>query len=143
MSLDKLISRHVVVRAPTSSCRDAAEIMRERNVGCVVVVQDDEPVGIVTDRDLVLRVMADGRDPARVLLQEVMSPSPIFLSEKRELSEVIDTMRELGIRRLPVVDGENRLKGIISIDDVLMHLSREVGAVGQAIQRELGAAPNL
>lgn len=140
MSLDKLINRDVVAQLPTHSCREAAEIMRERNVGCVVVVEDEEPVGIVTDRDLVVRVMAEGRDPSGVLLREIMSESPIFLSEKRDLGEVIDTMRELGVRRVPVVDAKHRLRGILSIDDVLMHLSREVAGVGQAIQRELGAA---
>ena len=138
MTIDAMIRRDVVVQSPTSSCQQAAALMKERNVGCVVVVQDEEPVGIVTDRDLVTRVMALGRDPARVLLQEIMTASPAFLSHKRDLNDVIETMRELGVRRLPVVDAQNRLRGIIAIDDVLMHLSQQLGALGQAIQRELG-----
>jgi len=138
MTIDALVRRDVVVLSPTSSCQQAAALMRDRNVGCVVVVQEEEPVGIVTDRDLVTRSMAPGRDPARTLLQEIMSPSPIFLSQKRNLNDVVETMRELGIRRLPVVDAQNRLKGIIAIDDVLIELSHQLGALGVAIQRELG-----
>jgi CBS domain-containing protein len=142
MSIDMLTRHDVIVQSPTNSCQDAAALMRARNVGCVVIVRDEEPVGIITDRDLVTRVMALGRDPARVLLQEVMSPSPIFVSHNRNLSEVIETMRELGVRRLPVVDAQNRLKGIIAADDVLMHLSHALGALGQAIQRELRSSPD-
>jgi CBS domain-containing protein len=137
MSLDQLMRRPAVTQPPTASCYDAAELMRDRNVGSIVVVQDGSPQGIVTDRDLVTRIIASKRDAASVPLREVMSPSPIFLYQRRSLWEAIDTMRELGVRRLPVVDNDNRLAGIVSLDDILVHLSRQLAAVGQTVEREL------
>ena len=141
MNIDALVRLDVVVLSPTNSCQQAAVLMRDRNIGCVVVVRDEEPIGMVTDRDIVTRVVAAGGDPARSLLQEVMSPSPIFLSQESDLTDVVETMREFGVRRLPVVDAQNRLKGIIAIDDVLIQLSQQLGALGHAVQRELGSGP--
>lgn len=74
MTIDALVRRDVVVLSPTSSCQQAAALMRDRNVGCVVVVQDEEPVGIVTDRDLVTRVLAAGRDHVPRALE--LTPPP-------------------------------------------------------------------
>ena len=141
MSMHTLIRRHVVVQPPTATCYDAAELMRDRNVGSIVVVENQQPLGLVTDRDLVTRVIADKRDPAQVLLREVMSPSPIFLSHRRSVDEAVETMRDLGVRRLPIVDDQNRVVGILSLDDLLVHLGAQLNALGQAIQRELGPPP--
>jgi CBS domain-containing protein len=76
--------------------------MSQENVGSIVVVSNGAPEGIVTDRDLVTRVMAENGDPSRVFLHEVMSRYTAFLSMRRTLDEVIATMRDLGVRRIPV-----------------------------------------
>ncbi len=137
MSLEKLIRRPVETLPPTASCAEAARLMRDQNIGSVVVVQNGAPVGVVTDRDLALRIVADEHDPAELSLEQVMSHDTIFLSQNRELQDVVETMRDLGVRRLPIVDDEGRLSGIVSMDDVLALLAQDIGALGEAIQREI------
>jgi predicted transcriptional regulator len=137
MSIEKLMHKDPIVQLPTASCHSAAELMRDESVGSIVVVEDEEPVGVVTDRDLVTRVMAANRDPREVTLREVMSVAPIFLSKQRSLDEAVNTMKEFGVRRLPVVDGHNRPIGVLSLDDVLIHLAHQLSALGQAVEREL------
>ena len=111
--------------------------MRRNNVGSVIVARDGEPIGVVTDRDLALRIVAEARDAAVVRVEQVMSPEPIFLSVRRSLDDAIATMRDLGVRRLPVINDKSQLVGIISMDDVLTHIARQIGQLSEAIQREL------
>jgi CBS domain-containing protein len=113
--------------------------MRDENVGAVVVANGREPIGIVTDRDLAVRVVAEQRAASDVPLASIMSTHPAFLATRRTLDEVISTMRQLGVRRLPVVDDAGNLDGILSLDDVLMLLARELGELGEAVRAELGA----
>lgn len=137
MSIEKVMHPDPVVQPPTASCHDAAELMRDRNVGSIVIVEDDEPIGVVTDRDLVTRVMATRRASELVTLREVMSAAPIFLSKKRSLDDAVKAMKEFGVRRLPVVDAQNRPIGVLSLDDVLIHLTHQLSSLGEAVEREL------
>lgn len=146
-SLAPLI-KPVETLAPSASCLEAAKLMRSRNIGSVVVASDGEPLGVVTDRDLTIRVLAEGRDAGTLRLEQVMSPQPIFLSVRRSLDEAIAVMRDLGVRRLPVINERGHLVGIVSMDDILARIARQLGQLGEAVQRELehgilayGAAP--
>lgn len=133
----KPLLRPVRALGPDETCLDAAQLMRTENIGSVVIARDGEPLGLVTDRDLVMRVLADSQDPAAVRLSEIMSPHPIFISSTRSLDEAIAIMRDLGVRRLPVVDEGGHLEGIVSLDDILMCIARQVGRLGECVQREL------
>jgi CBS domain-containing protein/mannose-6-phosphate isomerase-like protein (cupin superfamily) len=133
----KNVLRPVQTLGPDDSCLDAAQLMRSENIGSVVIARDGEPLGLVTDRDLAMRVLADAQDPVVVRLSEIMSPHPVFISVKRSLDEAIITMRELGVRRLPVVDERGHLAGIVSLDDMLMRIGRQVGQLSECVQREL------
>jgi len=139
MSIAELINPNVETLPRSATCVDAARLMRGQNIGSVVVANDREPVGVLTDRDLAVRVMAEARDPAKVRVEDVMSPHPIFLSVRRSLDEAIATMRDLGVRRLPVVNDGGRLAAVISLDDILARIARQVGQLGEAIQREIQA----
>ena len=139
MSLDAIVQRPARTLPPTASCTDAARLMRDENVGAVVVANGREPIGIVTDRDLAVRVVAEQRAASDVPLASIMSTHPAFVATRRTLDEVISTMRQLGVRRLPVVDDAGNLDGILSLDDVLMLLARELGELGEAVRAELGA----
>jgi CBS domain-containing protein len=110
--------------------------MAEENIGAVVVADAGRPLGVVTDRDIVVRVVAHGQDPERVQIQEVMSGQPVFLSHERGLDEVIACMRDLAIRRVPIVDEEGQLEGLVSMDDLLMLLAEQLGGLAQAIRKE-------
>lgn len=107
----------VVTAPPSASVRQVAELMRERNVGSVVIVDEDgAPVGFVTDRDLALGALTDGRDPADPV--RAHSSSPVVTAEPgMGVEQAAELMVGHGIRRLPVLDGE-RLTGIITLDDL-------------------------
>ena len=140
MSLDDLIHREPETLPPDASCASAARLMRDANVGAVVVVEGSKPLGLVTDRDLAVRVIASQRDPARVTLAEVMSGEPIFLSERRDVSSVVAVMRDLAIRRVMVVDDAGELVGVVAMDDLLMRLAEHLGGLTEAIRKEVAPA---
>ena len=107
----------VVSAAPTATVRQVAELMRERNVGSVVLVDEDGTIaGFVTDRDLALGALTDGRDPGDPV--EAHASSPVVTAESRMgVEDAAELMVRHGIRRLPVLDGE-RLTGIVTLDDL-------------------------
>jgi CBS domain-containing protein len=137
MSLDDWIRREPETLPPDASCAQAARLMRDANVGAVVVVEGARPLGLVTDRDLAVRVVAAGRDPQQVRLAEVMSGEPIFLAERRSVASVIAVMRDLAIRRVMVVDDRGHLVGVIALDDLVMRLAEDLGGLAEAIRKEV------
>lgn len=137
MPIETLLKRPVETLPADASCTEAADLMRKENIGAVVVSEAGRPLGVVTDRDIVVRVVAEGLDPLRTPLRDVMSGEPIFLSEGRGLNEVIASMRDLAVRRVPVVDAEGLLKGIISLDDLVVLLADELADLAQTIRREI------
>ena len=102
---------------PTATCRQVAELMRERNVGSVVLVDEDGSLaGFVTDRDLALGALTDGRDPADPV--SAHASSPVVTAEPgMDVEEAAELMVRHGIRRLPILDG-GRLSGIVTLDDL-------------------------
>jgi CBS domain-containing protein len=112
--------------------------MAEAKVGSIVVTgEDGRPQGIVTDRDLTVRVMARDRDANKVRVQEVMSPAPIFALAERDATYVLELMRDQGVRRLPVVDDEQRVVGVVALDDLIQSVAADLHAVAETIQKEL------
>ena len=137
MSIDSLLHRPVCTLPPEAPCREAAQLMRDEGVGCVVVAENQRPLGIVTDRDLVVRVIATGRDPDKTLVRDAMSGEPVFLADERSLDQVLATMRQQRVRRIPIVDSEGRLEGVLALDDLLPLLADQLGALAEAIRSEL------
>jgi CBS domain-containing protein len=133
MSLVAIGSRHPVTCTPAASVADVVRMMEESSVGCVIVTREDRPVGIVTDRDLVLRVLRKGRDPTRTRAEQVMSPDPETAPDVLEPIEAATRMREARVRRLPVVDAGGRLIGIVTLDDLFHHVGRTGGEMAEAI----------
>ena len=101
------------------SVKDIARLMTARGVGAVVVMDGVKPVGIVTDRDIVVRVTAPGRDPMTVLVGEVMSKPLVTVSVAASVETAIELMGWHGVRRLPIVDDSGRLSSILTLDDIL------------------------
>lgn len=113
----------------------AALLMRTYHVGDLVVVEQPEgeriPVGIITDRDIVVSVIALGLDPASLLVGDIMSDDLITASEDDDVYETIERMRFRGIRRTPVVNSAGGLTGIVSVDDLLEFLAEEMGELSR------------
>ena len=121
---------HVDTARREETVQAIADRMRQRNVGTMVVVDREERVvGIVTDRDLVVRVIADRRDPATTTVEDVMTPDPTTVTGHgaRDISLLL--MRDGGFRRLPVVDDRRRLLGVLSLDDVVRTLVADMARV--------------
>lgn len=137
MNVASLVQRQVQWLEPSASCQDAARKMRDVGVGSLVVAEANHPLGVVTDRDLVVRVLARGLDPAVVPIREAMSRMPIFVSHRREVAEVLGLMREHAVRRVPVVDDEQRLIGVVALDDVILALASGLAAVADTIRKEM------
>ena len=137
MTVASLVQRSVQTIEPSASCQEAARKMRDMGVGSLVVAEEKRPLGIVTDRDLVIRVIARALDPAAVPAREVMSRLPIFVSHRREVPEVLELMREHGVRRVPVVDDHHELMGVVALDDVVLSLATGLAAVADTIRKEL------
>jgi CBS domain-containing protein len=111
-----VMTESVVTAAPDASVRDVAELMRERNVGSVVLVQDERTVGFLTDRDLAVSVLADGRDLTDRAIDHASEPV-VTADAGMDVEEAAELMVAHGIRRLPVLDGHD-LIGIVTLDDL-------------------------
>jgi len=104
---------------------EAARYMMERNVGALPVLRNGDLVGIVSERDIMNRVVAVGRTPGTTAVSEVMTANPRAVAADESIEECLFIMREYGFRHLPIVDGKE-LKGLVSLRDVLMHQAAEI-----------------
>lgn len=119
MPLSEIIRTDVVTIAPSKTAQEAALLLDKNNVGSLVVTEDDKPVGMITDRDLAIQVVADGRDPHEVTVADIMASPVHTASDDIGLVEAVDIMAEHAVRRLPVVGADGTLVGLITLDDVL------------------------
>lgn len=134
MPIGEICTKKVITTLRGETAYDAARLMAEHNVGSVVVVDmDHKPVGMVTDRDLALKVVALGKDPKSVSIKEIMSQEAIFLSQDRGIFEATRLMREEAVRRIPIVDRDGKLVGIFTMDDLWMVLGEEMAQLSGAL----------
>ena len=142
MKISKCMTRDVKLVSPTQTIREAARMMAELDAGVLPVQQDDRLVGMITDRDIAVRAVADGKSPD-TLVQDVMSNEVLYCFDDQEIEDVARNMGEVKVRRLPVVNRDKRLVGIISIGDlalkeeqtmtgsVVAHISKQGGRHSQ------------
>ena len=135
MLIEDLITRAPVTVPTGSHLSLAARRMADSDVGSIVVVDDSqEPIGIMTDRDIALH-MASGVEDAGV--EDVMTPQPVSVSRGTDVEQCIDRMGSHEVRRILVLDEEGRLVGVVSLDDILMHLSNMLGRTAGLIRAEV------
>lgn len=138
MSLSRF-ERGAVVAELTETAADVARRMRDFHVGCVVIVREARVVGIITDRDLVVRVMAEGRDPFQTPVAEVVTYDPSTLDQSDGIETALRLMRERCVRRLPIVDRQGKVTGIVTADDLIVLLSQELADLGIGIRENVDA----
>lgn len=142
MNAGDICNRQVVTVSPDDSIRTAAELMREHHVGDVVVAERSggflAPLGILTDRDIVVEVIAENVGLDEVTVRDTMSDQLITAKEDDDLLGTLMQMRENGVRRLPVVDNKGQLVGILTADDVIGLVARELAEVWALIVRQQG-----
>ena len=141
MTVGEICNRDVTVALKTEMVVDLAKRMRTSHVGAVVIVENrlgrHRPIGIVTDRDIVVSVVAGDPDHLNYLLaDDVMTIDLITATADEGVEEAIRKMQRSGVRRLPVVDGEGELVGIVTLDDLLKHLIDQQSLLVGIIARE-------
>lgn len=140
MQIAKLCRHHVVTIRPFEEIVDAARLMREQHVGYLVVVEPAlgdgglRPVGVLTDRDIVVKVLARNEDPRALRVGDVMTRDPVVATATDALADVLPTMRRIGVRRIPVVGSLGELAGVLSLDEVVDTLAGELSDVAGSIR---------
>lgn len=140
MTIGQICNREVVSAARDTTVQTAAKLMRHYHVGTVVVVDETEsmrtPVGIVTDRDIVIDVCAVDLNQNVITVGDIMTPELVTVREDEGLLQTVQIMREKRVRRLPVIDKNGKLAGIVSIDDLFEALTAQMAEMARIIGRE-------
>lgn len=140
MKAGELCNRNVITAEPDMSIQQAAELMRDHHVGCLVVVRENEgrvePAGIVTDRDIVVELIAKGISIDEVTLGDIMSFALLKVGEDDSIFECAQRMRSRGVRRVPVITNNGALAGILALDDILSLLGEELSLLCKLTERE-------
>jgi CBS domain-containing protein len=143
MTIAELCNQKVVTIHDFEELQAAAQLMREHHVGYLVVIEPHalgttvKPVGVLTDRDIVVSVLAKGADPRALRVGDVMVRQPVTVDEDASLDFALRQMRKIGVRRIPIVGSTGQLLGVLSLDDVLDALSKELTSVVGSIRNEL------
>jgi CBS domain-containing protein len=133
MSLENFCRKPVVKILPEQNVADACRVMEENNIGSLVVEHDGKLCGIITDRDIALKVAGASRDPQKTAVKEVMTGDPIRVSVDKDLRHLTSLMHAFHVRRVPIVNGHDTVVGIITLDDVVALLANEMSEIGKAI----------
>lgn len=136
MTIRDLARKDVVTAHRNQSAGNLATVMKEEDVGSVIIEDDDRPVGIVTDRDLTLKVLEPREDPREVTAEEIMTENPTTVGIEDGVFEVTKTMFEAEVRRIPVVDDEGAIAGIITLDDFLVLFTDEMNGLAGVVEAE-------
>jgi len=140
MKAGELCNREVVTATRETTIPEAARLMRDHHVGSLVIVEmhegRKEPVGIITDRDLVIEVIAEHVDFDTVTVGDIMSYALLKISEQESVFDTAQRMRARGVRRVPVISGTGELIGILALDDMLELLSEELSLLAKLTSRE-------
>ena len=124
--LKEILNRNVITISPTASVSEASYLMMREEIGSLVVVDDQRfPVGIITDRDLVISVIAEGKNSDEIIVEQVMAKDLVYVEEDTDIMDILSTLSEYSVRRMPVTK-DGRLTGIISVDDLIVVIATEL-----------------
>ncbi len=136
MSLKRFCRKPLVKVAPETNIVEVCLLMEQNNVGSVVAENNGKLCGILTDRDIALRVAGAAKDPQLTLVKDIMTADPIRISADKDLPELTALMHAYHVRRVPIVNGYDTTLGIVTLDDVIAQLGEEMAEVGKAISEE-------
>ena len=142
MNIGQICQRRVVMVRATEDLAAAARLMREHHIGYLVVVEPSlqeagfTPVGVLTDRDIVVSVVAREADPRTLRVGDVMTQKPVTTMIEDSVADALEAMKRIGVRRLPVVGYCGILEGVVSLDDLLTAMARDLNSAAGAIVRE-------
>ena len=141
MSAGEYCNREVIIVEPTVSVTEAAELMRHHHVGDLVVIEKEGeeaiPIGIITDRDIVIEVMAQKLNPDSLTVKDIMSTDPVRVAETVSLLDTLELMKQRGVRRVLVVADSGGLQGLLSADDAVELIAEQINDLTQLVEREI------
>lgn len=132
-----IVREEVVSASPDTPIIELATLMEEENVGSVVIAEEGRPQGIVTDRDVMIKVVTRERDPTAVTAADVMNEDLVTVDDDSGIFEVIRAMKTSSVRRIPAVDADGQLAGIVTFDDFVVLLGRELDQLGDVVEAEI------
>ena len=138
MRVSEAMTREVRVATPGQSIRDVAKMMDEINAGSMPVGENDRLIGMITDRDIAIRAVAQGKGPDTPVREVMSSEKVLYCYDDEELDHVAKNMSEHRVRRLPVVNREKRLVGIVSFGDVAQKETRSAGKAAKGVTKPGG-----
>jgi CBS domain-containing protein len=131
MQIRQVMTEKVSVVGPDTRIPEVARLMRDEDIGSTPVVDNDRLIGMVTDRDIVTRVVGEDKDPRAVTAREAMSPNILYCFDDQTVEDVLDNMGDNQVRRLPVVNRDKRLVGVVSLGDLA---KAATGKAGDALE---------
>lgn len=140
MTIAKLGKHEVITATKTMSLHEAAKLMKQNNIGDIVVVNneiDKKPIGILTDRDIVTKVIADEVDANQVCVGDVMSADLLVLNKQQSINKSLEMMCEKGVRRAPIVDNNNQICGITAVDDLFILIANELACISKLVHKQI------
>ncbi len=136
MSLQNFCRKPLVKVSPDTNITKACRLMAKNKVGCLVAEKDGELCGIITDRDIALRVAGARKDPQETLVKDVMTPDPIRISADKDLPQLMALMHAHHVRRMPIVNGFSTTLGIVTFDDLIAQVGNQMSEMGKTIAEE-------
>ena len=136
MSLEQFCKKPVFKMSPATNIVEACRLMEQNNVGCLIVEEQGKLRGVVTDRDIAMRVAGVRRDPQETRVRDIMTPDPIRVSINSDLHHLTSLMHAYHVRRVPIVDSFDSTVGIVTLDDLIAMLGDEMFDIGKAISDE-------
>ena len=140
MNAGELCNRQVITANRDTNVSEAAQLMRDKHVGSLIIVEERdnhmEPVGILTDRDIVIEVLAEKVDPEAVTVGDIMTRAVLKVCEQDSVLETAQRMRARGVRRVPVITNQGELVGVLALDDILKLVSEELSLLVEVTTRE-------
>jgi CBS domain-containing protein len=141
MAIEQYATRNVVMVSEEASLHEAAHLMKEENVGTIVVVKNKEtdltPRGILTDRDIVIRLLSEDGDPKQIRVKDISTHNLLVIQQGQGVQETIKALTDKGVRRAPVVDANNKIIGIITLDDLLLLVIEELQCLAGLIKKQM------
>jgi CBS domain-containing protein len=141
MSLQKFCERPVVTISPEQNIVEACRLLRDKNVGCLVAVEGEKLRGILTDRDITLKVIGEKKDPQQTKVRDIMTPNPTRIAVHKTVHDLTALMHSQHVRSVPIVDGGDRVMGMVTLDDLLILLGQEMADIGQGVSGALFRQP--
>lgn len=140
MTIGKLCKCDVITASKNMSVQEAARLMKKHNIGDIIIVdeeKDGKPIGIFTDRDIAIKIIAEEADPQSITVGDAMSEELLVLKDYQHFQESLDMMCAKGVRRAPIVDQHDKIIGIAAVDDLILLLIDELGSLAKLIRRQI------